>query len=206
MNVIVDYGLGNLRSVFKKFERLGIEAVVSGRPEDIARADRLILPGVGSFDAGMRNLRELGLREPLERRVLGDGVPILGICLGMQLFTRSSEEGTEPGLGWLDAWTRRLRVPEGDSVLRVPHVGWNTLEIRRASPLLDGVLPGSRFYFVHSFAVFCDDQALAVAETEHGQVFASVVGRGNIHGVQFHPEKSHRQGLAVLRNFVESQA
>lgn len=202
MNVIVDYGLGNLRSVLMKFERLKIEAVVSADPAVVLEAERLVLPGVGSFDAGMRNLRERGLIEALNRRVLEDRVPVLGICLGMQLFAADSEEGELPGLGWIDAHVRRIRPPKDAVGVRVPHVGWNTLDRKGDCPLLAGIDPALRCYFTHSYAVFCADPAQALATTTHGETFASVVGRDNILGTQFHPEKSHLHGLAMLKNFA----
>lgn len=202
MIVIVNYGLGNLRSVAMKFERIKAAAVISADPADILKADKLVLPGVGYFAAGMRNLAQAGLIEPLHEAVLGKKIPILGICLGMQLFTRSSEEGDCPGLGWIDAETRKLRPPDGDRSCRVPHVGWNTVELAQPSLLFSGIDPGLRYYFVHSYAVFCNDPAQVAASTSYGQTFASAVGRDNIHGVQFHPEKSHHHGLAMIENFL----
>ena len=202
MIVIVNYGMGNLRSVAMKFERIKAAAVISADPADILKADKLVLPGVGYFAAGMRNLAQAGLIEPLNEAVLGKKTPILGICLGMQLFTRFSEEGDCPGLGWIDGATKRLAPPEGERAFRVPHVGWNTLTLRRGSILFEGIDPGLRYYFVHSYAVFCDDPGQVAAETDHGQTFASAVVRDNIHGVQFHPEKSHRHGLAMIENFM----
>lgn len=202
MNVIVDYGLGNLRSVLMKFERLKIAAVVSADPAVVLAAERLVLPGVGSFDAGMRNLRERGLIEALNRRVLEDRVPVLGICLGVQLFAADSEEGDLPGLGWIDAHVRRIRPPEAARGVRVPHVGWNTVERARDCLLFTGIDPALRCYFTHSYAVFCDDPTQALATTTHGETFASVVGKANILGTQFHPEKSHLHGLAMLKNFA----
>lgn len=202
MNVIVDYGLGNLRSVLMKFERLKLPAKLSANPADILAADKLVLPGVGSFDAGMRNLRERGLLEALNVRVLQDGAPVLGICLGMQLFAAGSEEGELPGLGWIDAQVRRLRPPQGAVGVRVPHVGWNNIAITGDSPLFQGINPTLRYYFTHSYAVFCTDPSQVLATTTHGETFASVVGKNNILGTQFHPEKSHLHGLAMLNNFI----
>jgi len=201
MIVIVDHGLGNLRSVAMKFERIKAQAMISARPQDILRADKLILPGVGAFAAAMRNLRQAGLIDPLKEMVLGKKVPILGICLGMQLLTASSEEGDCAGLGWVPARTQRI-TPQPAGTFRVPHVGWNQVTRRRSSTLLRGLDADLPFYFVHSYAVFCDDPELSVGETEHGQVFSSVIERDNIHGVQFHPEKSHRHGLTLIENFL----
>ncbi len=202
MIVVVDHGLGNLRSVAMKFARLKVEAAVSADPAAILGADKLVLPGVGSFDAAMENLRAAGLVEALDEAVLVRKIPILGICLGMQLFTRGSEEGSLPGLGWIDGDTRKLVPSPGGEKLRVPHVGWNTLTAREGSPLFSGIAPGERYYFVHSYAVFCDDPEQVAAETTYGPTFASAVRRGNIYGTQFHPEKSHHHGLAMLENFT----
>lgn len=202
MIVIVDYGLGNLRSVAMKFERIKVQAMVSGKPEDILRASKLVLPGVGSFAAGMRNLRNSGLVEPLVEMVLGKMTPILGICLGMQLFTSYSEEGDCTGLGWIDAQTRRLTIPAGVDKLRIPHIGWNRVVRCRSSVLFKGIDPVLRYYFVHSYAVFCNNHEQAVGETTYGQTFASVIERDNIFGVQFHPEKSHLHGLVMIENFL----
>lgn len=202
MNVIVDYGLGNLRSVLMKFERLKLPAIVSADPGDVLAAGKLVLPGVGSFDAGMANLRDRGLVEVLNKRVLDEGVPVLGICLGMQLFARSSEEGRLPGLGWIDAQVRKITPPKEEQSIRVPHVGWNNLDIQGDCHLFAGIDSSLRYYFTHSYAVFCEDSAQVLATTTHGETFASVVGKNNILGTQFHPEKSHLHGLAMLKNFI----
>jgi len=202
MIVIVDYGIGNLRSVAMKFERIKVQALVSDKPADILRARKLVLPGVGSFATGMRNLHATGLVDPLQEMVLGKKVPILGICLGMQLFTSYSEEGDCPGLGLIDARTCRLTPPDGVMKFRVPHIGWNQVEPKHQSVLFEGIDPLLRYYFVHSYAVFCDDPRQAVGETTYGPTFASVVERDNIYGVQFHPEKSHLHGLAMINNFL----
>jgi glutamine amidotransferase len=185
-----------------KCERIKVQAMVSARPEDILQASKLVLPGVGSFAAGMRNLREAGLVEPLEEMVLVKKTPMLGICLGMQLFTQYSEEGDCPGLGWINARTRRLTPPAGSVGFRVPHIGWNLVDRRRPSRLFEGIEPQLRYYFVHSYAVFCDDPDLSVGETTYGQTFSSVIESGNLYGAQFHPEKSHHHGLAMMENFL----
>lgn len=202
MIVIVDHGLGNLRSVAMKFARLKFEATVSADPAVILGADKLVLPGVGSFDTAMKNLRAADLVTALNEAVLERKTPILGICLGMQLFTRGSEEGSKLGLGWIDGETRKLVSPPGGEKIRVPHVGWNTLTPRDGSPLFFGISPRERYYFVHSYAVFCDDPEQIAAETTYGPTFASAVRRDNIYGTQFHPEKSHHHGLAMLENFA----
>jgi glutamine amidotransferase len=201
MVVIIDYGMGNLRSVVHKLFKAGIPATLSARLEDIERAEKLILPGVGAFAAGMENLAAAGLIPMLQDKVLRKKTPIFGICLGMQLFARSSEEGDVPGLGWIDGEVKRFRFAEG-SPLRVPHVGWNGLRCRRESPLLTGIAGDQRFYFTHSYHMQCQDNVNIIATTTYGYDFVSIVQHENICGVQFHPEKSHRRGIEIVKNFV----
>lgn len=201
MVAIVDYGLGNLRSVAGAVEKLGHTAVVSNRISDLGRADRLILPGVGAFGDGMANLARLGLIEPLTRLVMEDRRPILGICLGAELMARESDEfGYHDGLGWVDATVTRL-VP-ADPTLRIPHVGWNAVRQTREDPLFAGVPQGALFYFVHSYYICCDDPAVVVGECEYGGTLAAAIHRHNIFGTQFHPEKSQLHGLTLLKNFL----
>ena len=203
MVVIADYGLGNLRSVLMKFMRLKIEARISEGPADIETADKLVLPGVGSFGAGMRNLKERGLIDVLRRKVLDEKTPLLGICLGMQLLTEYSEEGDCPGLGFVPGATRRLDMSGVPEKLRIPHIGWNEITLSRPDAVLfSGIDPALRYYFVHSYAVFPADPADASATCTYGQTFAAALERGNIHAAQFHPEKSHHHGLAMLENFA----
>lgn len=181
--------------------RTGVEAEITRDPSKILAARKLILPGVGAFDAGMSALRDLGLLETLNHKARVDRVPILGICLGMQLFARRSEEGVEPGLGWLDAEVVRFKFSSSDTTHRVPHMGWNTVASVRPSALLQGLEPEARFYFVHSFHVQCRPEDVLTLTT-HGYPFPSMVQRENILGVQFHPEKSHRFGMRILSNFA----
>jgi glutamine amidotransferase len=203
MIVIVNYGLGNLRSILQKFEMLSIPAIVSNDTKDLRDANKLILPGVGHFAEGMRNLHESGLKPVLDELVLRGKKPILGICLGMQLFTEFSEEGEVAGLGWIPAQTKRFKMPANSSHLRIPHVGWNSLKLRRDNPLFVGVDPQRRYYFTHSYCVTCANTEDVVATSNYGVDFHSVVARGNIYGTQFHPEKSHNHGLHLIKNFVE---
>lgn len=203
MIVIIDYGMGNLGSIQNMLKRLGIPAIVSAKPEDITPARALILPGVGSFDRGIQNLKDSGLCDILQQKVLDQGVPILGICLGMQIMTRGSEEGSAPGLGWLAADTLKFSFPENPS-LKVPHMGWNTADVKQASPLFTGLYVENRFYFVHSYYVKCEDESIALSATTHGREFISAVQYRNIFGVQFHPEKSHRFGMTLLANFARN--
>lgn len=198
---VVDYGMGNLHSILKKFSRIGAQPVVSSSPGDIRTADRLVLPGVGHFGEAMRNLAESGLRASLEEAVMVRGVPILGICLGMQLFASRSEEGDSKGLGWLQAEATRFRV--SDPVhFKVPQMGWNSVTIRKDSALTRGLPEEPEFYFAHAYHLVCRDASDVLGETNYAYSFPSAVQRKNVYGVQFHPEKSHDVGEAMLRNFV----
>ena len=198
---IVDYGMGKLHSVLKKFRRIGAEPIVISRPEQTASADKFVLPGVGHFEQAMRNLEGSGLRTPLEEAVLGRGIPILGICLGMQLLARHSEEGDSKGLGWLDAEVVRFRVTDPIR-FKVPQMGWNTMALRKESGLTHGLPDDAEFYFAHAYHLVCRNPTDVVGETEYCYPFPSAVQRDHIYGVQFHPEKSHGVGEMMLRNFV----
>jgi imidazole glycerol-phosphate synthase subunit HisH len=202
MIAIIDYGMGNLGSIRNMLTRIGAESVVTSDCNAIESADKLILPGVGAFDHAMERLHGLELVPLLRRRVLEQKVPILGICLGMQLLSRRSEEGTLPGLGWIDADTVRFRT-EG-TTLRLPHMGWSPIDVRRASPVLDDRFDDSRYYFVHSYHVRCDSDEQVLATCSYGIEFHAAVIRDNVIGTQFHPEKSHKYGLRLLRNFAEA--
>jgi glutamine amidotransferase len=191
--------MGNLRSVSKAFERLGFAVNVTRNPRQIDDASHVVLPGVGAFPDCMRNLEELGLIDPV-LRTLSSGKPFLGVCLGLQLlFTESEEFGLHKGLGWIRG--RVVRFP--DAGLKVPHMGWNTLEIRQATPLLQGLPMDAMFYFVHSYYGVPDDSAVIASTTEYGQPFASSIAVGNVFACQFHPEKSQAVGLKLLRNFAQ---
>jgi glutamine amidotransferase len=196
---IVDYGMGNLGSIANMLDRIELDNVVTSDPVVLSEADRLILPGVGAFDRGIESLHELGLVTVLEDLVLGRRVPLLGICLGMELLAGSSEEGEQPGLGWIDASVERFRFEPG-SDLKVPHMGWNEIEQRRDIGLLDPQTT-ARFYFVHSYYFVCNDDQAVWCTSRHGIEFTSAVAKDNLIGVQFHPEKSHRFGLSLLRAF-----
>lgn len=204
MIAIIDYQMGNLGSIRNMLKKVGAPATVTSDLDEIAAAEKLVLPGVGAFDVGMTHLREMGLVDLLGRRVVRDGVPILAICLGMQLLTERSEEGRLPGLGWLEAETVRFRIDARTSGLKVPHMGWNSIRLRREDPLFKDLEPDAGFYFVHSYHLLCRCDEDVLAETHHGYDFVCAVRRGNIMGTQFHPEKSHRYGMRVLSNFAES--
>ena len=203
MVVVVDYGMGNLHSVLKAFKRLRVDAIISSKPEDIQKAEKLILPGVGHFKKGMKNLSELGLINLLNEVVLEKEIPVLGICLGMQLFTKHSEEGDVDGLGWLDAKTVKFNFDNEFSHLRIPHIGWNALQLANNSSLFTGIENNASFYFVHSYHVVCENSEDIAATTEYGYEIVSSIRKNNIFATQFHPEKSHDAGLMLLKNFVE---
>lgn len=202
MIAIVDYGAGNLESVVRAFGKLGEEARITRGVDDLRAADRIVLPGVGFFDKAMHILREGGLAEVLHTRATVERVPVLGICLGFQMFCRHSEEGNAEGLGWLDAKVRRL--PEAGQ--KIPHIGWNEPAWRAGHPWGAGLKPGACFYFAHSYFVDSNEPEATVATCGYGAEFAAAVQRGNLFGVQFHPEKSHENGLCLLRNFLELSA
>jgi len=203
MIIVVDYGVGNLGSIVNMFKKVGVKAMASSDPVVIEDAEKLILPGIGAFDAGMQKLNERGLIPILNKLVLEKKIPVLGLCLGLQLMTKRSAEGQLPGLDWLDAETVRFRFEGANSNLKVPHMGWNTIETRRPHPLFTDLDPDARFYFVHSYYVQSRDSETVLAETDYGGRFHSILGKGNIMGAQFHPEKSHKFGLRLLKNFAE---
>ena len=202
---VVDYGVGNLGSIRNMLKKIGASSALVSTPEALGEATRIILPGVGAFGHGMAQLRERGLLGALSERVLDAKVPLLGICLGMQLLTRGSEESDVEGLGWIDAQTRRFQFEGLGDDLKVPHMGWNRVASTEKNPLFEGLREGDRprFYFCHSYHVVCRDPEAVMARTHHGYSFASAVGRDNVMGVQFHPEKSHRFGMRLLKNFFE---
>lgn len=200
---IVDYGVGNIQAFLNIFKRLGIAAERARSVDDLRDAKRLILPGVGAFDHAMTLLNASGMREALEVRVLDEGVPILGVCVGMQMLAGGSDEGLLPGLNWIPGRVRAFSSAPEATDLPMPHMGWNDLAVNLASPLFAGFEPAPRFYFLHSYYFECDDQAHVVARACYGLDFACVVSRGHIHGVQCHPEKSHHSGTQLLKNFAE---
>lgn len=204
MIVVVDYGMGNLGSISNMLKKIGVAAVVTSDFPTIEQATKLILPGVGAFDNGMENLHELGLVPVLSQKVLIEKTPMLGICLGMQLLTRYSEEGQRSGLGWIAADTKRFRFEPDATALKVPHMGWNTVRIAKDTCLWTDVSDEPRFYFVHSYHVVCEQESDVLLRTSYGYEFASGFSRDNIAGVQFHPEKSHRFGMQLLKNFAEA--
>ena len=200
--VIVDYRTGNSNSIKRTLDRIGSASFISSQIEDVTRSDKIILPGVGHFAKAMASLKELGLQDALNEAVLIKRKAVLGICLGMELMGIASEEGDTPGLQWLDARAVRLNIP-ATGRYKVPHIGWNRIQIKKSSALLKGVEDQSEFYFAHSYYLKINDRSDLLTETEYGISFPSTVERNNIFGVQYHPEKSHRVGVQVLKNFVE---
>jgi len=199
MIAIIDYGMGNLRSVQKAFERLNMKTKIVNDPKDLELADRIILPGVGHFERGIRNLNESGFTDAIKEAVVIKSKPLLGICLGMQLLTDYSEEGGMEGLRLIKGHT--LRFPHLG--LNVPHMGWNTLTKSKESRFNDGILPEDTVYFVHSYYAHCANPEDVLFRTEYGLIFDSAFQKDNIIGFQFHPEKSHRTGLTLLNNFIK---
>ena len=197
---IVDYGLGNLGSVYNMLKHIGVGSQVTHNLRDIADADKLILPGVGAFDYGMKNLNASNLKELLDFKVKERFTPVLGICLGIQLMGNCSEEGKEEGLKWVNAVSGRFTFE--DSSLKVPHMGWNYVHKSREHALLKDMENDTRFYFVHSYYMQCADKTDELLSCHYGIDFTCAIQHDNILGVQFHPEKSHRYGMQILKNFA----
>lgn len=203
--IIVDYGMGNLGSILNMMKKIGINAVITSNVNLINEADKLILPGVGAFDNAIKNLMSLGLVDILNKKVIDEKVPILGICLGIQLFTKRSDEGTLNGFGWIDAETMAFSKYINSQNYKIPHMGWNSVLINKNHHIFNSMPENPRFYFVHSYHVVCNHHEDALTTTNYGIDFISSIQRENIIGVQFHPEKSHKFGMCLLKNFVEWQ-
>ncbi|MCO5101261.1 MAG: imidazole glycerol phosphate synthase subunit HisH [Burkholderiaceae bacterium] len=203
MITIVDYGLGNVGSLRNMLKKIGKACALSADPEAVAGADRLILPGVGAFDAGVERLRNSGLDEAIRHAALVRRVPVLGICLGMQLLGSASEEGRLSGLALVEAECRRFVRDAAEADLPIPHMGWNAVRVMREHRLFAGLETANRFYFVHSYRVVCRDPSDVLGVTDYGGEFTSSFAHGNICAAQFHPEKSHRFGMKLLGNFAE---
>jgi glutamine amidotransferase len=202
MITIIDYKTGNLGSIQNILKRIGEDSVITSDKDEIKRATKIILPGVGAFDTGMRNLLELDLVDILNRKVKLEKVPVLGICLGMQLLSNGSEEGALPGLGWIDGETVRFRF-EDTVEYKIPHMGWNFVRQHKESKLFENMFSDPRFYFVHSYFFRANIEKDVLLSTTYEIEFTSAVEKGNILGVQFHPEKSHKFGMKLLKNFVD---
>jgi len=202
MITILDYGMGNVKSILNIIYKVGGEATISSDIDKILDAEKIILPGIGSFDIGVKNLTEQGLIPVLKKKVLKEKTPFLGICLGMQLITQKSEEGKLNGLGWINAKTEKFRSLKDN--LKVPHMGWNYVVVKKNSKLFKDMYDNPRFYFVHSYYVQCKDENDILATTEYGFDFVSAVEKDNIYATQFHPEKSHKFGMKLMENFVKN--
>lgn len=198
--VIVDYGLGNLASIKNMIKKVGGQSLISGKEADIASATKLILPGVGHFSKGMENIEKSGLRAILDQRVLKDKIPVLGICLGMQLMTQHSEEGNVDGLGWIDAQTVKFKFE--DPSVKIPHMGWNDVHFTTGSPEAAMYKETPRFYFVHSYRVQCNNPEDVLGQTDYFGNYHCSFRHENITGFQFHPEKSHKFGMQFFKSFI----
>lgn len=202
MIIIVDYGMGNLGSVLNMFKKVGASAKISSDLDEISKAKKILLPGVGAFDTAMKRIKDTGMTEILNQKALVDKIPILGICLGMQLLTNKSEEGKLPGLGWIDGETFNFK-DRIDGSLKVPHMGWNIVDINKENAITNNYKGEVRFYFVHSYFVKVKNPINSMMTTSYGITFDSAIVRDNIFGAQFHPEKSHKFGMNLFNNFAK---
>jgi imidazole glycerol-phosphate synthase subunit HisH len=204
MIVILDYGMGNVKSILNMVRRAGGDAVISSDPEKISQAKAIILPGVGAFDNAMKKLKASQFYDVLERKVIREQTPFLGICLGMHLLFASSDEGSEKGLGWMSGSVKKFDFTNSDNQtrLKIPHMGWNIVSAMNFDSIHTNQHEEVRFYFVHSYHVVCDDESDILAKVDYGYPFVCSVNKKNIWGVQFHPEKSHRFGLELFKNFL----
>ena len=203
MITIIDYGLGNIRAFVNVYERLNIKTKIAHSAEDIKGAKKIVLPGVGAFDYAMSQLNASGMRNELEQQVLVNKVPVVGICVGMQMLAKSSDEGKLSGLGWIDGAVKLFDESTIPYKTRLPHMGWNSIKPENNCQLLSGFNPQSRFYFLHSYYFVCNNEENIISTTEYGITYASAVNNDNIYGIQFHPEKSHSNGTQLLHNFAK---
>lgn len=205
MITIVDYGLGNIKAFANVYKRLNIPACYASTPEQLQQASKIILPGVGAFDHAMHKLNTSGLRETLDNLVLEKKVPVIGICVGMQMMANDSEEGISKGLGWINGTVKRFSYPNEEVAKKhpLPHMGWNDINPVKASALVANLDEYKRFYFLHSYYFQCANTADIVATANYGFDYACIVNHGNVYGIQCHPEKSHHNGVALLKNFSE---
>lgn len=203
MITIIDYGLGNVLAFANMYKRMNIEFTIAKTAADLIEAKRIILPGVGSFDHAMMKLNKSGMREALDKLVLVEKVPVIGICVGMQMLANSSEEGELPGIGWINGVVKKFDVNKFKQKTHLPHMGWNDIYPQKVSKVLAGLEKDARFYFLHSFYFECEDEQEILATAVYGEPFCCIVKSGNIYGVQFHPEKSHHFGAQLLKNFSE---
>lgn len=200
---LIDYGVGNVRAFVNSYKSVDIAIKLVRSNADFDGITKIILPGVGAFDDAMQRLQQSGMREQLDELVLGKKIPVIGICVGMQMLTKSSEEGTLPGLGWVDAVVKRFDPATISYTTHLPHMGWNDVTPSRENAILKGLEHDAKFYFLHSYYVHCNQSLDCIATTQYGIEFASLINHENIYGVQCHPEKSHHYGTQLLKNFAE---
>lgn len=200
---ILDYGLGNIKAFINVYKILNIPVTKVIQADQLSGVDKIILPGVGSFDYAMKRLTDSGLRHALDECVLSRKIPVIGICVGMQMLTYSSEEGKLPGLGWIDAEVKKFKFSSSDHEFQIPHMGWNTVRPVKPSNLFKNLEKDARFYFLHSYYVQCHNSKESIGVSEYGIEFSCAINSGNIFGIQFHPEKSHQWGIQLLKNFAE---
>jgi len=203
MITIIDYGSGNIRAIANIYERLRVEYKIAQGPEQVIDAQKIFLPGVGSFDETIEKLDRIGFREVLDKEVLDNNVPILGICVGMQILADRSEEGSLPGLGYIKGEVKKIDESLLLTKPKLPHLGWNAIHVQRENALLNAIDPVKGFYFLHTYYFDCADQVDVLTTTKYGATFASSINRDNVYGVQFHPEKSHQNGVDLLNNFAK---
>jgi len=201
MITIIDYGSGNIRAIANIYEKLNISYLIAKNPYDVIGAKKIFLPGVGAFDETISKLDEIGFRSVLDKEVLENKVPILGICVGMQILAETSEEGSLKGLGYIKGHVKKLDASKLDAKPKLPHLGWNSIEIKRKSPLFDNIDPQKGFYFLHTYYFECSNNNDILSTTHYGNSFCSAINHNNIFGFQFHPEKSHSNGINLLLNF-----
>lgn len=203
MITIIDYGSGNIRAIANIYEKLNISYLIAKNPDDVIGAKKIFLPGVGAFDETISKLDEIGFRSVLDKEVLENKVPILGICVGMQILAEASEEGSLKGLGYIKGHVKKLDASKLDAKPKLPHLGWNSIEIKRNSPLFNNIDPQKGFYFLHTYYFECSNNNDILSTTHYGNSFSSAINDNNIFGFQFHPEKSHSNGINLLHNFAK---
>lgn len=203
MIAIIDYGLGNVKAFANVYKKLNIPVIIAGKADDLKTADKIILPGVGAFDYAMDLLEKSGMKEQLTEMVTVNHIPVLGVCVGMQMLAASSEEGIRPGLNWINGEVRKFKLTSSAGTMRIPHMGWNNITPLNKSGLMNGLDNNSKFYFLHSYYFCAKNNENVIAVTDYDGEFACAVSSGNIYGVQFHPEKSHSWGVRLLENFAK---
>lgn len=203
MITIVNYGVGNIKAIQNVYYKLSIPARVISDKNELEKIDKLILPGVGSFDYAMEKLISSGMYEKINELVLEKGIPVIGICVGMQMMTKSSDEGSMPGLGWINANVKKFDATKMNGKIQLPHMGWNDVVSKTENPLFDNLHKDAKFYFLHSYYVDCYDDEQAIATANYADDFVCAVNFKNMYGVQFHPEKSHHFGVKLLENFAK---